>query len=92
MHTEIQAHAHLSQASHPHIAPLLLVLEDEASGRTHLVMQWAEDGDVRKHLSRSGAARSRPSEQRLVDFLVRPLLQALTVLAQQVCAMLVLHA
>lgn len=63
---EINIHSTLQ---HHHIAGFLLAFEDYRN--THIVVEYAEGGDLRKHMPGR-------NEQRIRDFIVTPLLQALT--------------
>lgn len=63
---EINIHSSLQ---HQHIAGFLLAFEDSRS--THIVVEYAEGGDLRKHMPGR-------DEQRIRDFIVVPLLQSLT--------------
>ena len=65
MSTEISIHSTLQ---HAHIASFLLAFEDFR--HTYLVVEHAEGGDLRKHMPGR-------DEQRIRDFIVAPLLQAL---------------
>ncbi len=75
---DTEAHIHASLDSE-HITPLLLSAEDEAS--LHLVVRWADGGDLRQHL-----AAAPLGEHRLREFVVRPLLHALALLDAKVRA------
>lgn len=74
MQVNLEVFIHASM-QHDHIVPLLAAAEDDR--HIHLLMQWADAGDLRQHLTGI-------SEQRLRDFVIRPLLQALAVLQAQV--------
>ncbi|GBF87556.1 hypothetical protein Rsub_00267 [Raphidocelis subcapitata] len=74
---EIELHRRAAAAS-PHVVPFWAAADD-AAGATHLLMEWADGGDLRAAVA-SGAFAS---EARLRDGVVRPVLRALATLAAQ---------
>ena len=72
-----ESHIH-SSLQHDHVVPLLISAEDARC--VHLVVSWADGGDLRHHL----AGLAGCNEKRLRDFVVAPLLRALALLHDRV--------